>query len=359
MFAITIAGEGTAEVDRISSVLRGRRFRVETLGQRRATGRRWPSDGLVVVSTSSDRMQITKAVVEARRDDDVRFLPFALVTRTAERGTAQAFGAKAFVHFDGSPEELATEIRRMILREQESATLVHQLEGEIGALRLGDLLDTLRRAAKDAVIRVVQGAARGAIRVRGGVPISATFDALTGRPALDALLGVASGRFRVELRGVDDTDEFGALEAVTARVLVDELDRSPRPTSTSDQAPDAALAAALANAVTAYARRWMSEGLVARELEGARVELLLAHPALGSFRVSPTGIVLVENVRGASQLGGAGIGRWIARALERLDQQRPGRFGVVRVTEVVGGLARLLDQVGWRADFETATGGAR
>lgn len=363
MFAITVAGEGDDAVQRIASVLRGRRFRVETLAERRSSERRAPSDGLVVVSVTSDRLQTTRTVIEARRDDDVRFLPFALVSRSTERAAAQAFGAKTLVRYDGTPEELVTEIRRMLLREQESAVLVHQLEGELGALRVADVLETLARGRRDAVVRTMCGASRGAIRVRRGVPVSATFDAAVGRAAVDAMKALSHGRFRVELRTVDDTDELGALDAESARAIIAAVDGA-EPSAPSrtravadEQAPDAALAAALANGVTAYARRWVSESLCAREIEAARQELLATHPALASFRVSPMGIVLVDNVNGAARAGGAGIGAWIARALERLDVHRPGRFGRARIGDVVGGLSRLLDQVGWRADFEAVTGG--
>jgi hypothetical protein len=311
-------------------------------------------------------MQVTRAVLDARRDDDVRFLPFALVSRSLERGAAQAFGAKTLVRYDGPPEELVTEIRRMLLREQESSVLVHQLEGELGALRIGDVLETLARGRRDAVVRAICGSSRGAIRVRRGTPVTATFDAAVAHAALEQMKALSHGRFRVELRTVDDTDELGAIDAESARAILAEVDRqsvdrSPEPSSRrspEEQAPDAALAAALANAVTAYARRWVSESVCAREIEAARQELIPERPALAAFRVSPAAIVMVANVNVAARAGGGGIGAWIARSLERLDVHRPGRFGRVRIAEVVGGLSRLLEQVGWKSDFEAATRGA-
>jgi hypothetical protein len=364
MFAITVAGEGDDAVQRVASVLRGRRFRVETLRERRSSSHRAPSDGLVVVSMTSDRLQMTRVVLEARRDEDVRFLPFALVSRSIERGAANAIGARTLVRYDGPPEELVTEIRRMLLREQESAVLVHQLEGELGALSVTDVLETLARGRRDAVVRIVCGSSRGAIRVRAGVPVTATFDADVGRRALESMKALSHGRFRVELRSVDDTDELGALDAESARAILSVVDRDrpppSRPVTTEERderAPYAALAAALVNAVTAYARRWVSESVCARELEAARKDCLASHPALASFRVSPAGIVLVQDVNGAAAARGAGIGDWIVRSLERLDAHRPGRFGRSHVSEVVGGLSRLLEQVGWSADFEAATGG--
>jgi hypothetical protein len=193
--------------------------------------------------------------------------------------------------------------------------------------------------------------------------VTATFDAEVGRRALEAMNAITHGRFRVELRTVDDTDELGALDVDSARAVLAVVDRErPRASSTrdlrdDDQAPYAALGAALANAVTAYARRWVSEAACARELEAAREDSVARHPALAAFRVSPAGIVLVQDVRSAARAGGGGIGAWIVRALERLDAHRPGRFGRARVSEVVGGLSRLLEQVGWRADFEAVTGG--
>jgi hypothetical protein len=298
-------------------------------------------------------------VIDARRDDDVRFLPFALVARALERSAATAFGAKALVPFDGSPDELVTEIRRMLLREQEQAALVHQLDGEIGDLRVGDILETLARGKRDAIVRVTAGASRGAIRVRRGNVIGATFDSETARAALSAILSLRAGRFRVELRTVDDTDELGALDVETARAVLEQVER-PREVSRaeppSEDAPVAALAAAMMNAVSAYARRFLGETIVARELESAQHEAARLAPSLIGFRVMAGGMVSVQRIESAVTGGGYAIGLWIARALERLEQLRPGRFGVQRVDEVLGGLARLIDQVGFRSDFDAALG---
>lgn len=364
MFAVTIAGDADDAVQRISSALRGRRFRVETLVERRASPRRSPSDGLVVVAPTSDRLRVTRVVLEARRDDDVRFLPFALVARALEKSAATAFGAKALVKYDGSAEELVTEIRRMLLREQENAVLVHQLEGELGSLGVGDVLETLARGRRSAVVRVSSGASRGAIAVRAGQVVSAAFDERTGRDALSALLALRHGRFRAELRTVEDTDELGALDVDTARAVLERRGEprkpsTPAPSPADERAPVAALAAALMNAVAANARRFLGESVVARALEQARADAAREVSSLDGFRVTNAGVIVVERLEAAAEAGAWGLGIWMGRALDRLDELRPGRFGRSTASETVGGLSRLLDQVGWRADFEAALGGVR
>lgn len=357
MFSVTVAGEGEDDVAQVSAVLRGRRFRVETLQERRARARRNPSDGLVVVSASADHLRTTRVVLDARRDEDVRFLPFALVARALERSAAAAFGAKACIRFEGSPEDLVTEVRRMLLREQEKAVLVHQLEGELGDLGVSDVLDTLSRDKRDAVVRVSAGAARGALRVRRGTVISATFDSRTGRDALSAVLALRTGRFRVELRTIDDTDELGALDIDTARAVLERVD-APRDAGLSDvRAPIAALAAAVMNAVTGYARMHLPEGVVARELEAAQQTAAKLAPSLSGFRVHPAGMITVVRLEAVAEGSGRALGLWVRHALERLELLRPGRFGAVRVHDIVGGLARMIDQVGFRADFDAAIGG--
>lgn len=355
MFSITVAGEGEDAVAQVSAVLRGRRFRVETLRERRSRLRRTPSDGLVVVSASADRLRTTRVVLDARRDDDVRFLPFALVGRALERSTASAFGAKACIRFEGSPEELVTEIRRMLLREQERSVLVHQLEGEVGELSVRDVLETLSRGRRDAIVRVSNGAARGELRVRRGVVVSATFDNQTGRDALSTMLALSAGRFRVELRSVDDTDELGALDVDAAGEVLREEQRPVHPSD--ERAPVAALAAAVMNAVAAYARTHVSDSVVARELEAAQHLGTRVVPALAGFRVNAAGMVTVERIDRVVEGSGRALGLWVRYALERLEAIRPGRFGIGRVPEILGGLSRLIEQVGFRADFDAAIGG--
>ena len=309
------------------------------------------------MSASADRLRTTRVVIDARRDEDVRFLPFALVARALERTAAAAFGAKACVRLEGSPEELVTEVRRMLLREQESAVLVHQLEGELGALHVSDVLETLARGKRDAIVRVSAGAARGALRVRRGAVISATFDSRTGRDALGAALALTSGRFRVELRTLDDTDELGALDFETAREVIDRVDGPRAIVHPDERAPVAALAAAVMNAVTAYARVHLPEGVVARELEAAHQSASRLVPSLNGFGVNGVGMITVLRLDAVADCGGRALGVWVRHALERLDLLRPGRFGVARVPEVLGGLGRLVDQVGFRAEFNAAIGG--
>lgn len=368
MFSVTIAGEGEDAVHHVASALRGKRFRVETLDERRAGLRRAASDGLVIVSPSSDRLRVTRVVVDARREDDVRFLPFALVARGLEPSAAAAFGAKAFVRYDGSAEELATEIRRMLLREQESAVLLHQLEGELGALGLGELLETLARARRDAVVRVANGTSRGVVMLRRGEVVSASLDALTGRAALQPLLALRRGRFRVELRTVDDTDELHGMDVKTARAVLESVDGGrpmtpappARPRRIDERGPTAALAAAVLNAVAGYARQWITEAALSRELEAARRAAAEAAPALAAFSVSAAAMISVERVELAADVDGRAVGTWIGAALDRLERQRPGRFGRGAAHAVIGGLSRLITQMGWSADFEAAlAGGAR
>lgn len=368
MFSITIAGEGDDAVHRVASALRGKRFRVETLDERRAALRRGASDGLVIVSPSADRLRVTRVVVDARREDDVRFLPFALVARGLEPSAAAAFGAKAFVRFDGTAEELATEIRRMLLREQESAVLLHQLEGELGALGLGELLETFARARRDAVVRVANGASRGVVALRRGEVVSASFDALSGRAALQPLLALRRGRFRVELRTVDDTDELQGMDVPTARAILEGVDgsvgrvppaRSPG-RAIDERGPTAALAAAVMNAIAAYARQWIADDALSHELEAARSEASASSPPLAAFSVSPAGMISVLRVELAGAVDGHALGAWVGAALERLERRRPGRFGRAAAHALIGGLSRLITQMGWGADFEAAlAGGSR
>jgi hypothetical protein len=374
MFSVTIAGEGEAALEKISTLLRGRRFRVDTLPASRSGDRRSTSDALVVVSDSYDRSRTTRLVLDARRDDDVRRLPFCLVARAIEPSTARAYGARALIRFDGDLEDLVIELRRMLVRDHEAGARIHQLEGEIGSLRIGELLGTLASSRRDAVVRVQRGVERGVVAVRDGKIVSAIFEAEDGRAALRTLLALQDGRFRVELRTPEETDEFGALDVEAARALLDDAElprssvsrgrddgRSGR--GVEDRAPDvdasaAALAAAVMNAIAAAARVTMPETVVGRELEAARLEALATAPAMRGFRIAAGAVVVVDQLSTAAAAGGGPLGLWIARALARFEARRPGRFDAAALDRLLGGLGPLVTQFGWRAAIEDAVSSA-
>ncbi len=368
MFSVTIAGDVSEGVARVRRALAAGRFRVEDLTERLASPRRRPIDGLVVV-TMAPGLPIS-LVHHARREEDLRFVPLALVGPSIDERSARGHGARKTITLGVPDAELVAAVRRMILDAQTAAAMVHQLDGSIADLSISLLVDTLVRARRDCVVRVRAGEQRGELRIRNGLLTSCSLDALTGRGALEALGALQIGRFRVEFRTVDDTDELGALDAETAARIIAAVKPSlaqpppPAPTLDDRSALDAsavgvrvALAVAMINAVIARGRRWLPEAVVLREVELARVAAQVGAPQLGHFRVAPNGNVLVEGLRTLSLEGGAPIASWVAIALERLEAMRPGQFGRCRIDDVLGGLGRLVDQLGFRPAIDAAARG--
>lgn len=358
MFALTVAGDAEDAIRRVATVLRDGRFHVSTLATRHLRARE--SDALVVVDPSGDRRRTTRAVLDARSDDELRYLPLCVVANV-DHESPSTFGARALVRYDGPPHAIVAEVRRMLLRLQEATVLVHHLSGAIGDLAIGDVLEIFARTSRDAVIRVSKGASRGVLVVRGGRVVRAEWDAWTGREALAALLALREGRFAAELRTADDTDQVGALDVETARAVLEAQDglrapakRSPPSGPDDGRAPLAALASATINAVVAYARQWLPAGVVARAVDDARDAAIARAPALAGFRVTDAAMVTVSRLDVAATIDGAGLGRWVCAALERLERVRPGRFGRAELASIVGGLARMHAQVGWTEAFTTA-----
>jgi len=379
MFSVIVAGEEGEGLRKVESALRIARLRVQSLRERRATPPLpGSSDGLVVVTETSDRTAATGAVLEARRDDELRRVPFCIVARWLGARAGHAFGASAVIRLDAPPAAIADEVRRMILGARDARVHAHQLAGDLGTVGVDELLDVLANGRRDAVLHLASGGVDGTIALREGLVVEARFGGAEGREATEIMRRLRQGSFRLDLR--PDTarpparssppppapiprSSTAAPPAAEASASSFSLSAPPRRAQLdgADGADHdgqlAVVGAAVMNALAAYARLYLADARVASALEDARRDASALAPTLSGFQVTPHGDVVVARIADAAGGGARAVGAWMAIALRRLERMRPGRFTPSRFDAIVGGLSLLLEKVHWRHTIASAVQG--
>lgn len=236
-----------------------------------------------------------------------------------------------------APVLVATVQRAAARAERRRSKVV--LSGVLDDVGLDNLLASLAARGKSCFVRVLAGGRRAEITLDGGRPLHVRADGVDGsrdKAGAIALLGTWAGAtFTVAV-----TDE-GA-PAPRPR----ESERAP-PSASAGGAADVALAAAVINACASYARAFLGGEHATALLVAAWERTRQPFPSLDAFVISREGMVSVAQVERAKGAVPRGLAAWIMAFFDDVTQADPVRFRRVRLREVLGGLTRLVEQVGW------------
>ena len=202
-----------------------------------------------------------------------------------------------------------------------------------------DLFRSLTHRRRTCTVKVKSGARRAEIGMVSGDVVNVRADGVESRSAdsvLTALGGWADATFEVHSTG-DDGPEATDEQRITVR-----------PTLGGDAA-DVALGAAVMNAVAGYARAFLPADAVSRYLVQSREVAGRVDSGLDAFSVSPDGMVSVSRVSLARSALPTALGAWCLAFFDACAPSMPMRFRKDRMAEVLGGLTRLIEQVGWGA----------
>jgi CheY-like chemotaxis protein len=142
-------------------------------------------------------------------------IPFLLVTKhrsVAERVHSIDLGIDEYITSPFDPEEVKLRIE-IILQELEARESTSKKDnkgfsGRLNDMILLDLLQALQIGTKSAFVKVHTERQDGAIFMKNGQLLSATCGDLPPKDALFRMFTWSDGAFRVELRNVDQQEEF-------------------------------------------------------------------------------------------------------------------------------------------------------
>ena len=238
---------------------------------------------------------------------------------------------------DVSDTALVAHVQRVAAHAERHRSRI-VLQGDLDDVGLDHLLSSLATRNRSCFLRIRAGNKRAEVTLEGGAPLHVRVD------------GVEASRGKAAALA-----EIGALRGATFEVLAGPdpaLPRSRPPTSTpvalpTSSAANVALAAAIINACTAYAAAYVGPSRAGRCLAEAHALARAQYPALDAFLVSPDGAVTITQVERALFAVPGGLAAWIVTYFEAIARTQPTRFNNVSVREVLGGLTRLVEQVGW------------
>lgn len=247
---------------------------------------------------------------------------------------------------DAPPAALVASVQRVAARAERRRSRV-VLSGVLDDVGLDDLLASLAGRARSCFVRVQSGGRRAEVTLDSGRPVHVRadgMDASRDRAAAMAAIGGWKGA-TFEVVVVD--------EAVPTIRPPRESERAPRSGDTG--AGDVALAAAVVNACASYARAFRGEQATAL-LTASWERTRAVWPALDAFVISREGMVSVGQVERAKAAIPHALAEWIVAFFDDAAQADPVRFRRVRLREVLGGLTRLVEQVGWASALLEAGG---
>lgn len=253
----------------------------------------------------------------------------------------------------GSPMSSSREISQTLPEDVPNATLTLHvqrtaaqaerrrskviLQGNIDDVGVSDLLASLSSRNKSCFVRLRSGGRRAEVTLDGGRLIHIRADGLdtTDRAAALSAIGAwASGSFEVI---ANDEQPMPRSQRDAARSI----------SLSASGASDVALAAAIINACAAYARSWIGGPMTENLLTASSARMRARHPALEAFTISTDGMVSVAQVERAKLAIPTAVAEWIVDFFDAAAKHHPTRFQRTRIREVLGGLMRMVEQIGW------------
>ena len=103
------------------------------------------------------------------------------------------------------------------------------------------------------------------------------------------------------------------------------------------------------NAVAAFVGAFLPSEVVVRHLEESRQIARGSHPGVEAFTITKGGMISVTRVSVARGAVPDALGAWCTAFLDGCRPGMPLRCQHISMAEVLGGLTRLIEKVGWSA----------
>lgn len=233
---------------------------------------------------------------------------------------------------------LVASVQRAAARAERRRSRV-VLSGVLDDVGFASLLASLASRGRSCFVRVLAGSRRAEVTLDGGRPTHVRADGSDGardKAALIAMIGGWAGA----------TFEVVVIDEAAPQARPRESERAPA-SAASPGAADVALAAAVINACAAYARAFSGGEQATAMLTTSWARTRVVWPALEAFAISREGMVSVSQVARAKAAVPQALAEWIVAFFDDAGHSDPVRFRRVRLREVLGGLTRLVEQVGW------------
>jgi Domain of unknown function (DUF4388) len=248
------------------------------------------------------------------------------------------------------------------------------LTGSLAQLPVTDLLQTAEAGRRSGTVVLRQGERSGTLWMRGGRIVDAE---IAGGPrGADAVYEIAvweDGTFAADFTPVTVPERIFEptsgllLEAMRRRdEAMAQIPRMPLHAAIPDPPPSPPRrllavhrALTLTNVASSYALQFLEPALLARRLEECRQGLLLAHPELVVFQVSPEGAVAATAAPADDAEAEALVratARWLARLFEQLERALPGRFSLERLRAVTEAVQDDLAVLGFYRELGLTVG---
>jgi len=345
MFDIVVtSAPATPFAGRVAAALREARMRVITC---EVSAQRPPPDALrvdaaVACAPSAAAMLDIARSVRAMLDG-----PPPVIGVSGGRGAPNAAELSGMLPEDAPNAIIVAQVQRVAAQAERRRSRV-VMRGDLDEVGLESLLASLSSRGKSCFVRVRAGSLRGEVTLEAGRPVHARVDGVEMSRSLTAGLAAMNA-----WRGA--TFEVAANEQATPPRSERESVRPP--TFAQGDATEVALAAAVVNACSSYARVWLGPRVTASLLSTTWEEGRRINDALDAFVINGDGVVSVSQVHRARSAIPDAVAAWITAFFDAARPRSPRRFERDRIPEVLGGLMRLVEQVGWASVL--CEGGAR
>lgn len=335
MFDIVVtSAPATPFAGRVAAALREARMRVITC---EVSSSRPPPDALrvdaaVACASSPAAMLDIARSVRAMLDG-----PPPVIGVSGARGAPPGMELSGVLPEDAPGALIVAQVQRLAAQAERRRSRVI-MRGDLDEVGLESLLASLSSRGKSCFVRVRAGSLRGEVTLDAGRPVHVRVDGVDSTRSPGAGLAAMSA-----WRG--GAFEVAASDPTSAPRSERESTRPPA--FVPGDATEVALAAAVVNACSAYARVWLGPQVTASLLATTWEEGRIHNDALDAFVINGDGVVSVSQVDRARSAIPQAVAAWVAAFFDAARPRNPRRFQRERIPEVLGGLMRLVEQVGW------------
>jgi len=345
MFDVMVSTDGAETGRRIAEALQTARMRVIKIAPPDEFAAAYAFHIDVGVACSAAREAAVSSVASMRAA--LRGPPpvIAVVPRIAGPDV-RAAGAVDVLPENTSDDVIVLRVHRAAVSAERNAARV-VLRGRMRDVSLVAIVESMARKWEVFHVKVTSPSRRGEASYRRGVQIHVRVDGATRETAAAAFSVMTEGDFEVLAEG-------NPIAIPASTVQEAERSRAAAPASDwSSSMSHVARAAALVNALSAYAQVWLPPRVVASVLRAAYAASVRNLSDVPRADVSDDAIVTLD-ATADGVIVAALVTQWVPDFLSRAESLAPGRFSRDRLPDVLGGLREMAERAGWRIDFGSA-----